>query len=145
MSDAYIYLFTRFDTQTGTMAVSNYRATLEAIRGRGEPVMETQLVVDDSELDNEGCLHRRVASPANASDMLAGEINSLRCRAESRDRAAISLGDNAGDARYMLRLESRELRKQMIVLQRLHGELNTGCSIARSPVPELSRDDIAST
>ena len=74
--------------------------------------MESQLVVDHSELDADGFLLRSGIS-TNAIDNLWWEIRSLRLRAESRDTEALELNEGTeGQGKYMLRLESRELRGQ---------------------------------
>jgi hypothetical protein len=105
MTDMYVYHFVGPEGSDGKDAHTTRAATLEAIKGRGEPLMETQLVVDHSELDADGFL--------NAIDNLWSEIGSLRLRAESRDTEALKLNETTeGQRKYMLQLESRELRGQ---------------------------------
>jgi hypothetical protein len=58
MTDKYVYHFTGPFGPGGEIAVSPRAATLEAIQGRGEPVMESQIVVDQTELDCDGFLVR---------------------------------------------------------------------------------------
>jgi len=112
MTDMYVYQFVGPDGSAGQGALSPRPATLEAIKGRGEPLMESQLVVDHSELDADGFLLRSGIS-TNAIDNLWWEIRSLRLRAESRDTEALELNEGTeGQGKYMLRLESRELRGQ---------------------------------
>jgi hypothetical protein len=43
MTDVYVYYFT---AGPGGKDISSKRATLETIKGKGEPVMESQIVVD---------------------------------------------------------------------------------------------------
>jgi hypothetical protein len=113
MTDMYVYCFIAPDGSSGTdNALYMRAATLEAIKGRGEPVMESQLVVDDSEVDGEGFLLRFGVS-TNEIDDLWSQIRSLKLRAESRDKEVLTLDEEAeGQRKYMLQLESRELRAQ---------------------------------
>jgi hypothetical protein len=110
MADVYLYYFTG--------AAPNYKlssrpATLEAIRGQGEPIMGSQIVVDHSEVDSEGYLISTSGHDSYAVNELSAQIKSLELRADSRD-ADIGASQGAPDTkdRYMLRLESRELRSQ---------------------------------
>jgi hypothetical protein len=117
MTDMYVYRFVGPEESGGRDAVSERAATLEAIKGKGEPLMESQLVVDHSELDADGFLLRFGIS-TNAIDNLWSEIRSLRLRAESRDTEALKLNESTeGQGKYMLQLESRELRDQARRLQ----------------------------
>jgi len=127
MSDMYIYYFTESTGPYGEDALSARPATLKAIRGRGEPVMASQIVVDHTELDEDGYLVTTLDSASHSSNDLEGQIASLEVRAASRDREAIDCSD--GVAKYMLSLESRELRKQARKL--------------RSPRSELAADEFA--
>jgi hypothetical protein len=105
MTDMYVYHFVGPEGSDGKDAHTARAATLEAIKGRGEPLMESQLVVDHSELDADGFL--------NAFDNLWSEIRSLGLRAEARDTEALELNESTeGQRKYMLHLESRELRGQ---------------------------------
>jgi hypothetical protein len=70
-------------------------------------IMESQLVVDRSELDENGFLI------TGAVNDLSFQIGSLERRAASRDGEASKLNDgDEGRDKYMLSLESRELRNQ---------------------------------
>lgn len=112
MADAYVYYFISLDARTGKTACSERMATLEAIKGRGEPVLESQLEVDSTEVDGSGFLVR-YAGWLQPTDELWREIRSLKLRAASRDRQAVELDEKTeGPRKYMLSLESRELRKQ---------------------------------
>jgi hypothetical protein len=125
MTDMYIYQFVVQDGSAGQGGLSPRPATLEAIKGRGEPLMESQLVVDHNELDADGFLLRFGIS-TNAIDNLWWEIRSLRLRAESRDTEALELNEGTeGQRKYMLRLESRELRGQAQSLKAQRIELLT--------------------
>jgi hypothetical protein len=72
--------------------------------------MESQLVIDDSELDEEGFLVTAVGNDSNEIDDISAQIWSLEVRAASRDNEAIDTTEGA--EKYMLSLESRELRRQ---------------------------------
>lgn len=113
MSDAYVYFFKVRNPQTGGYTVSERPAKLEAICGVGEAIMESQIVVDDTELD---CAGYYVAANKEGSylvDDLSGQIWSLEARAASRDIEAMTLDEGTkGKDKYMLSLESRELRSQ---------------------------------
>ncbi len=113
MTDVYVYLFTISNSPTGDNAISARPATLEAIKGKGWPIMESQLVVDQTELDGDGFLLSVRGNGSLAVNELSAEIRSVELRAVSRDREALMLNDSTeGQDKYMLSLESRELRKQ---------------------------------
>jgi hypothetical protein len=118
MADTYVYYFTVRDARTGAFAHSKRRATLEAIeRSKGEPVLESQLEVDGTEVDSNGFLVRSFGG-SHSTDELWGQIRSLNLRAIARDREALQLDQcTQGPLKYMLSLESRELRKQAGELQ----------------------------
>jgi hypothetical protein len=121
MSDVYLYYFIVSNDPDGDNLLSMRPATLEAIKGRGEPLMESQIVVDHTELDAEGFLVAAVGSDSHEIDDIAAQIWSLEVRAASRDSEAIASAD--GVEQYMLSLESRELRKQAAILRRQRSEL----------------------
>jgi hypothetical protein len=125
MSDVYVYHFIEADGIPGSRVSSKQRATLETIKGKGEPVMESQIVVDHTELDRNGFLFDSIANAP--MDDLADEIRSLKLRADSRDSDALELDEStAGEHKYMLSLESRELRNQARRLQKRHSVLAHG-------------------
>lgn len=110
MSDVYIYHFITPAGEDGESRMSARPATLEAIKSRGTPLMDTQIVVDHSEVGPDGFLIAGAANDSAALNEFAAQIASLHARAASRDDEAIA---NTNDAeQYMLSLESRELRKQ---------------------------------
>ena len=111
MTDVYVYYFIRC-RGTNERILSNRRATLESIKGKGEAVMESQIVVDHTEVDGNGFLIGGVGSESHPIDELWAQIRSLARRAISRDSEALALNDGEADRIYSLRLESRELRKQ---------------------------------
>ncbi|HEV7611652.1 MAG TPA: hypothetical protein VGO37_07260 [Steroidobacteraceae bacterium] len=119
MADTYVYYFTILNQRTGESMLTRRRATLEAIkRNRGEPVFESQLEVDLSEVDSSGFLVRSVGG-SHPADELWGEIRSLNLRAASREREALQLDEySEGPRRHVLDLESRELRKEAERLQK---------------------------
>jgi hypothetical protein len=113
MTDRYVYYFTGLAGSAGANTMSARPATLEALKGVGEPVMDSQLVVDDTELDRNGFLILGLRDQSPTPDDLTAQINSFELRAASRDREALELNDGADDKeKYMLSLESRELRSQ---------------------------------
>jgi hypothetical protein len=123
MADAYVYYFTVLDESTGHRVRSKRLATLETIKGRGEPVMETQTTVDETELDDGGFLVGRSVG-LRLTDELWGEIRSLNLRAASRDREALELDERTdGRLKYLLSVESRELRNQAKRLQKERSDI----------------------
>jgi hypothetical protein len=110
MADVYLYYYMTLDSESGEHIRSARPATLDAIKSRGEPVMDSQLVVDHTELDADGILSASASVDSLAMNDTAAEIWSLGIRAASRDSEANDSAD--GIEKYMLSLESRELRKQ---------------------------------
>lgn len=90
MTDTYVYYFRGLSGAATENTVSRRPATLDSIRGLGDPIMESQLLVDHTELDADGFLRSR-AGPASrwAYDPTA-RIVSLELRARSRGRKASS-------------------------------------------------------
>lgn len=120
MTDVYVYCFIERDGPAQTNGHARPRATLETIKAIGDPIMESQIVVDDAELDSRGFFMDSVANDSRPSEDVRNEIRSLNLRAAARDSEALALADDADGAarKYMLQLESRELRKQAKKLQR---------------------------
>lgn len=113
MTDKYVYYFMRPRGPAGVQVLSNRRATLDAIKDKGEAVMESQIVVDHSEVNDNGFVIGGAGSESHATDQRWSQIRSLELRANSRDSAALALDeDSQGACKYMLQLESRELRHQ---------------------------------
>jgi hypothetical protein len=113
MTDVYVYYFMRCREQAGENILSNRRATLETINGKGEAVMESQIVVDHTEMDGNGFLIGGIGNELHPMDEISAEIRSLERRANSRESEARTLSESDEGARiYSLRLESRELRNQ---------------------------------
>ena len=99
--------------KAGGAFLSKRRATLETIRGRGEPVMESRLIVDHTEVDANGFLTGRASDNSQPVDELWAQTRSLESRANSRDSEALRLDDGVdAEKKYRLRAESRELREQ---------------------------------
>lgn len=120
MPDAFVYYFLIRDRSTGKLVSSKRRATLEAIKGLGEPLLESQMAVDDSEVDAMGFLATRSVDGSDPTGELWGEIRSLKLRAESREREAEQLIDGVQRERILiLCAESRELRNRANRLQDL--------------------------
>jgi hypothetical protein len=116
MCDVYVYYFVTPNSPDGDNMLSTRVATLEAIRDRGgEPIMESQVVVDHTELDADGFRVAALGWDSRDINDIAAQIWSLGVRAASRDTEAIASTDKI--AKYTLGLESRELRKQMRVLK----------------------------
>ena len=120
MTDVYVYCFIDRDCHAETNGHARPRATLETIKEIGDPIMESQIVVDDAELDSRGFFVGSVANDSRPSEDVGNEIRSLNLRAAARDSDALTVADDAAGAahKYMLRLESRELRNQAKKLQR---------------------------
>jgi hypothetical protein len=136
MADVYVYRFTGWGGPSQA-DVKRRRATLETIKEIGEPIMESQIVVDDGELDSDGFFCGSVANVPDPAEDLANEIHSLNLRASARDSEALKLDEaSAGADKYMLKLESRELRKQAHKLQ--HHQ-NSGAAESADPreMPQL--------
>ena len=114
MSDVYIYHFTEWYGPAADNVLSLRPATLAAIKGKGgEPIMESQTVVDHTELDRDGFLVAQDGDGSCAVNTLSAQIRSAELRAASRDTEALRMNDGAeGKDKYMLSLESRELRKE---------------------------------
>jgi hypothetical protein len=118
LTDAYIYYFTVRDGVTGESVCSQRRATLAAIKRIGEPVMESQIVADITEIDPDGFAIDDASASSPPPGDVTSEIRSLKLRADSRDNKALTLNETTeGGDKYMLQLESRELRNQA---QKLH-------------------------
>jgi|HubBroStandDraft_3_1064219.scaffolds.fasta_scaffold603740_2 hypothetical protein len=112
MTDVYVYYFMRCGPH-GENVLSKRRATLQTITGRGEAVMESQIVVDHTEVDGNGFLIGGVGNESHPMDELWAQIRSLERRANSRDSEALKLDEiTERDHKYVLRLESRELRRE---------------------------------
>jgi len=113
MADVYVYRFIG-DGSNEANGHTQRRATLETIKAIGDPIMESQIVVDEAELDSSGFFRGSVANDADSPEDARNEIKSLHLRAAARDREGRILADDAAGAahKYMLQLESRELRKQ---------------------------------
>jgi hypothetical protein len=119
MPDAFVYYFLIRDRSTGRLVSSKRRATLEAIESTGEPLLESKMAVDDSEVDALGFLVRSVGGN-DPADELWGEIRSLRLRADAREREAKPLNnDTDRGQKLVLCAESLELRSRADRLQQL--------------------------
>jgi hypothetical protein len=126
MSDVYVYHFMRCGP-TGENILSKRRATLETIKGKGEAVMESQIVVDQTEVDGNGFLIGGIDNESHPMDERWAEIRSLERRANSRDSEALTLNESGEGARiYLLRLESRELRNQAQRLRKRRADSMSG-------------------
>jgi hypothetical protein len=129
MPDAFVYYFLIRDRTTGRLASSKSRATLAAIKGRGEPVLESQMAVDDSEIDAMGFMVCRSVRAGDPAGELWSEIRSLRLRAASREREARRLDDGIDKERKLLLCaECRELRDKADRLQQLTEKQNKRAS-----------------
>jgi hypothetical protein len=126
MADVYVYYFMRCGPH-GENVLSKRRATLQTIAGRGEAVMESQIVVDHTEVDGNGFLIGGVGNESHPMDELWAQIRSLERRADSRDSEALKLDESTeGDHKYMLRLESRELRREAQRLRKQRADAMAG-------------------
>ncbi len=112
MTDRYVYYFRRVGPN-GASAFSGRRATLETIKGIGEPLMESQIVVDHTEVDDNGFVIGHTDDESHSMDALWTQIQSLERRAHSRDHERLQLSErDDAQSRYSLSLESRVLRAQ---------------------------------
>jgi hypothetical protein len=121
MSDVYVYNFYPFTVGSERHSHSLFSATLTTIETVGTPIMESQAVVDASQLTPEGYLVPSAGFGSLEITQLSAEITSLEIRAAARDSLAHSMDAAAeGVAIYMLSLESRHLRRQAqrLVIQR---------------------------
>jgi hypothetical protein len=113
VSDVYVYHFYPFAVDGKGRSRSLFSATLTAIDNVGSPIMESQAVVDASQLTEEGYLVPSTGFGSLAITQLSAEIKSLEIRAAARDLLAHSMDSKADEAAiYMLSLESRHLRRQ---------------------------------
>lgn len=127
VTDVYVYYFTRCRGPLGEKSLSKRRATLETIKGKGVAVMESQIVVDHTEVDDNGFLIGCVGNDSHPMDELWAQIRSLERRANSRDSEALTLDESGeGQRIYMLRLESRELRNQAQILKKQRADSMAG-------------------
>ena len=142
MTDVYVYYFMRRGS-AGENILSKRRATLETINGKGEAVMESQMVVDHTEVDGNGFLIGGVCNESHPMDELWAQIRSLERRANSRDSEALTLSESTErDRKYLLSLESRELRNQSQRLKKqrtdlMAGELDNRIDAQAQKYPEI--------
>jgi hypothetical protein len=137
MSDVSVYFFMRRNGPGDQEVLSKRRATLEAIKDRGEPVMQSLRVVDHTEVDRNGFLIGGACTEAHPE--LWPEIRSLESRAKARDDEALKIAaDGDSERRRTLQLESLELRNQARVLKaRVNGtraDRLRGDELAQGPV-----------
>jgi hypothetical protein len=128
MADVFVFYFLIRDRSSGRLVSSKRRATLEAIKSKGEPLWKSRIAVDDSELDATGFLVSRADSGSDPMDELWSDIRSLRLRADSRDREAKQLSEIHREQKLTLCAESRELRNEADRLQQLIYAKNNRCS-----------------
>jgi hypothetical protein len=128
MTDVYVYYFMRCGGAVGGSILSKRRATLETINGRGgEAVMESQIVVDHTEVDDNGFLIGGTGNESHPMDELWSQIRSLERRAKSRDSEALTSNESdQGQRNYLLLLESRELRAQAQQLKKQRADSMAG-------------------
>jgi hypothetical protein len=116
MSDVSVYYFMRHGGRGGKELLSERRATLETIKDRGTAVMQSQRVVDHTEVDGNGFLIGGASDESHPE--LWSQIRSLEARAKSRDREALKIvADAASGRRQMLQAESLALRNQARLLK----------------------------
>src|ERR1700730_2823124 len=126
MTDVYVYHFMRRGP-AGENILSERWATLETIKGKGEAVMESQIVVDHTEVDDNGFLIGGIGNESHPMDELWAQIRSLERRADSRDSEALTLSESDEGARiYLLHVESRELRNQAKSLKKQRADAMAG-------------------
>jgi hypothetical protein len=122
MTDVSVYYFVRHGGRGGKELLSERRATLETIKGRGEAVIQSQRVVDHTEVDRNGFLIGGASDESHPE--LWSQIRSLEARAKSRDREALKIVAGVeSDRRQMLHRESLELRNQARILKTRVGRI----------------------
>jgi hypothetical protein len=120
IGDVSVYYFMRRGGPMGGESLSKRRATLESIVGKGEPVMESKLIVDHTEVDANGFLTGRASDDAHPVHELWAQTRSLESRANSRDSEALELDEGIdAERKGRLQAESRELRDQAEALRKL--------------------------
>jgi hypothetical protein len=113
VTDAYVYRFKGLNGINGETPGDNRRATLATLEGKGDAVMESQTIVDHSELDSDGFFASNSDDETQSVANVTAEIKSLGLRSQSRTSEARDLVETSdGQRKYMLQLESRELVKQ---------------------------------
>jgi hypothetical protein len=118
MTDVFVYYFMRRGPPGGGESLSNRRATLETIQGKGEAVMQSQHIVDHTEVDGNGFVIGGTSNESHSVDELWPQIRSLELRAKSRDAEALKILEGAESARKrVLESESLELRNQARILK----------------------------
>jgi hypothetical protein len=135
VSGTYVYYFIIWDSFAGENTLSKRPATLEAIEGNGAPVMQSRILVDNTELDEHGFLVDRDGNNSYAVKELAARIWSLEVRAAARDIGAMDL---TGNEKLILGLESRELRDEARKLRKRCGELLASPDMPRFRPRELA-------
>ena len=122
MTDVSVYYFVRHGGRAGKELLSERRATLATIKGRGEAVIQSQRVVDHTEVDRNGFLIGGASDESHPE--LWSQIRSLEARAKSRDREALKIvaGVESG-RRQVLHRESLELRTQARILKTRVGRI----------------------
>jgi hypothetical protein len=116
MADVSVYYFMRHGGPGGKELLSERRATLETIKDRGTAVMQSQRVVDHTEVDGNGFLIGGASDESHPE--LWSQIRSLEARAKSRDREALKIVEGAESGRRQMLLgESLELRNQARLLK----------------------------
>ena len=139
MTDVYVYYFTRVGPN-GTSAFSGRRATLETIKGMGEAVMESQIVVDHTEVDENGFVIGHTDEDSHPLDGLWATIQSLERRALSRDQERLQLSEqDDAQRRYFLSLESASLRAQAQVFRKQRMDAIASAVGSHIESPEFQR------
>jgi hypothetical protein len=118
MTDVSVYYFMRRNGAGDKELLSKRRATLETIKDRGKPVMQSLRIVDHTEIDRNGFLIGGTSDESHPIDELWPQIRSLELRAESRDAEALKIVDGAeSERKQTLHCESLELRNQARTLK----------------------------
>jgi hypothetical protein len=115
VSDVHIFYFMVWDRATGGNVLFARPATLEAIMGRGEPVLESQIVVDHTDLDANGFLITGAGDDSPAFDDQTAQDGCDREMLESHRSAP-------GNADYLHDADSREPRTQSSPLKKQHAD-----------------------
>jgi hypothetical protein len=88
--------------------------------------MESQLIVDHTEVDANGYLTGRASEDSHPSHELWAHARSLESRATSRDSEALKFGDADVDRQNALRAESCKLREEAREIRTRLSAIETG-------------------
>jgi hypothetical protein len=113
VGDIYVYHFVPFAIEGSVNSRSSFAATLATIEKLGSAIMDSQIVVDASQINADGFLIPALGFGSHELTTLSAKIKTLELRAAARDHQAQAMSPKSDDAAiYMLSLESRHLRQK---------------------------------